>query len=99
MTKECLEYDQMLLERGGSELDKLYQKLMVPAAASRSVTDIQGSFSISPKCSTIGGMISATMVWSSEKRKTLDKIAATGKTYQLSIYFSIHVRKLALLTT
>jgi hypothetical protein len=76
-----LEYDQILVERRRNELDRLYQKLIVPAAASRSVTDIQGSFSISPKCSTIGGMISATMVWSSEKRKTLDKIAATGKIY------------------
>ena len=50
---------------------------MVPAAARRRVTDTHGSFPTDPKCSTIAGMMSATIVWSSEKKNTLDKMADT----------------------
>lgn len=51
---------------------------MVPAAARRSVTDTHGSFWTWPKWSTMLGMISATMVWSREEKKTLERMADTG---------------------
>ena len=50
---------------------------MVPAAARRRVTDTHGSFWTWPKWSTMLGMISATMVWSREKKKTLERMAET----------------------
>jgi len=50
---------------------------MLPTAAGKGVTDTHGTFSIDPNCNTMGGMISATIVWSRDKRKPLDMIAAT----------------------
>lgn len=75
-----LEVRQNLKIGVGARMDGwgLHQKLMVPAAARRRVTDTHGSFLTWPKWSTMLGMMSATMVWSREKKKTLERMAATG---------------------
>lgn len=54
------------------------QKFMVPAAARSKVTDTHGSLPTDPKCWTMAGMMSATMVWSREKKNTLERMAETG---------------------